>query len=255
MSRKTGRNVPCWCGSGMKFKHCHWPAEDPVKSAAAVEARGVFGAGPLAQTIGMGGPARDSAALLTQINQQKRAGTRPFPSATLISFGDTPPASERGFLVDLCARLVDENWCGRSEMCIYFAVLLRHGLNLLGHQAVVEVGKARYTGLLGRQFEWDHAWVRTQYGDIVDGNIDSIRENPMVPAGIEPKPYWGPENSLPSDRVLNKSEELTPERDERDLDRDPLRIWKAAVEKAVLHYVKSQSVDREGLPTQRGESL
>jgi preprotein translocase subunit SecA len=20
---KTGRNDPCWCGSGKKFKHCH----------------------------------------------------------------------------------------------------------------------------------------------------------------------------------------------------------------------------------------
>ncbi len=22
-----GRNDPCWCGSGKKYKHCHW-AED-----------------------------------------------------------------------------------------------------------------------------------------------------------------------------------------------------------------------------------
>jgi hypothetical protein len=23
-SRKVGRNDPCWCGSGKKYKHCHW---------------------------------------------------------------------------------------------------------------------------------------------------------------------------------------------------------------------------------------
>ncbi|HRQ39099.1 MAG TPA: SEC-C metal-binding domain-containing protein [Chloroflexota bacterium] len=24
---KTGRNEPCWCGSGQKYKHCHWGRE------------------------------------------------------------------------------------------------------------------------------------------------------------------------------------------------------------------------------------
>lgn len=28
--RKIGRNDPCWCGSGKKYKHCHWK-EDRVK--------------------------------------------------------------------------------------------------------------------------------------------------------------------------------------------------------------------------------
>jgi preprotein translocase subunit SecA len=23
--KKIGRNDPCWCGSGKKFKHCHYP--------------------------------------------------------------------------------------------------------------------------------------------------------------------------------------------------------------------------------------
>jgi hypothetical protein len=25
--QKVGRNKPCWCGSGKKFKHCHYPAQ------------------------------------------------------------------------------------------------------------------------------------------------------------------------------------------------------------------------------------
>lgn len=24
-TRKLGRNDPCWCGSGKKYKKCHWP--------------------------------------------------------------------------------------------------------------------------------------------------------------------------------------------------------------------------------------
>jgi len=24
-SKKPGRNEPCWCGSGKKYKKCHWP--------------------------------------------------------------------------------------------------------------------------------------------------------------------------------------------------------------------------------------
>lgn len=26
-AKKPGRNDPCWCGSGKKYKHCHWPKE------------------------------------------------------------------------------------------------------------------------------------------------------------------------------------------------------------------------------------
>src|SRR5688572_2212461 len=28
MSVKIGRNDPCWCDSGKKFKHCHGPVEE-----------------------------------------------------------------------------------------------------------------------------------------------------------------------------------------------------------------------------------
>ena len=32
--QKVGRNDPCWCGSGKKYKKCHY-AEDQQKAAAA----------------------------------------------------------------------------------------------------------------------------------------------------------------------------------------------------------------------------
>ncbi|PIZ98754.1 MAG: hypothetical protein COX78_02830 [Candidatus Levybacteria bacterium CG_4_10_14_0_2_um_filter_35_8] len=25
VKKKLGRNDPCWCGSGKKYKKCHWP--------------------------------------------------------------------------------------------------------------------------------------------------------------------------------------------------------------------------------------
>ena len=94
-------------------------------------------------------------------------------------------------------------------MCIYFAALVRHGLSLLGYQSVVEVGKATYS-MDGDTFEWDHAWVRTESNDIIDGNVDAMHENPFVPDAINPNPYWGDANALPSDRTFRKIKTLPP---------------------------------------------
>lgn len=33
----TGRNDPCWCGSGNKWKKCHFPIDKPVKSSQTFE--------------------------------------------------------------------------------------------------------------------------------------------------------------------------------------------------------------------------
>jgi hypothetical protein len=30
---KPGRNDPCWCGSGKKYKHCHLAADEKKRSA------------------------------------------------------------------------------------------------------------------------------------------------------------------------------------------------------------------------------
>ena len=27
IGQKPGRNDPCWCGSGKKYKHCHWQTD------------------------------------------------------------------------------------------------------------------------------------------------------------------------------------------------------------------------------------
>lgn len=231
---KLGRNDPCWCGSGKKFKRCHWPDTSPsVESDKIYEEFGPFGTGPLEQTLQQGFLKKNLNAILTKIQTEKQNGTRKLPSSTIISIGDVPAQTERVFLVDTCARLVDQNWCGRSEMCINFAVLIRYGLGLLGYQATVEVGKARYS-MTKQNFEWDHAWVRTECGDFVDGNIDSITENPLAPEGIEPKPYWGPLEALPGDREFHKVRDLPPERDEVELDVEEIRQWKIDLEREIV---------------------
>lgn len=35
--RDLGRNDPCWCGSGKKYKHCHL-AKDQAKQKRALDA-------------------------------------------------------------------------------------------------------------------------------------------------------------------------------------------------------------------------
>jgi SEC-C motif-containing protein len=218
---KPGRNDPCPCGSGKKYKKCHGFDE-----RAAIF--GPFGTGPLEQTATQR-LQKNPEAVLASIAKEREQGSRPLPSSTVISIGNLPPQEVRNAILDACARLVDQNWAGRSEMCIYFAVLARHGLNVLGYGATVESGKGRYTG--GDEvFEWDHAWVRTEAGDIVDGNVDSMPENPFVPASIHPKPYWGPADTLPADRKFLKMKNLPPERDEIELDAREISTWKADLE-------------------------
>jgi uncharacterized protein YecA (UPF0149 family) len=32
---RMGRNDPCWCGSGKKYKHCHWRQDRAGRTTAA----------------------------------------------------------------------------------------------------------------------------------------------------------------------------------------------------------------------------
>lgn len=227
---KIGRNDPCPCGSGKKFKKCHWGHEHELDRER--ETFGAFGYNPL-RDAATRTPVKDAPTLLARIREEKLTGSRILPSASVLSVGDTPPESTRLFLIDACAKIVDQNWAGRSEMCIYFAVLLRHGLRYLGYEAEVEVGKGEYFYGQPSPFKWDHAWVRTEQGDLVDGNIDSVVENPMVPTGVDPRPYWGPDSELPADRRLKKNRVLAPERDNIELEQSDIVPWKRQLEEII----------------------
>lgn len=200
------------------------------------EELGRLGVTALKQTLLHGSPKKDLNKILAKIQAEKRTGRRQLPSLTLVSIGHRPRQKERDFLVDTCARLVDQNWAGRHEMCFYFAVLIRHGLGLLGYRAAVEVGKVRYL-MGGESFELSHAWVKTEFGDVVDGNADSLTENPFVPEGIEPKPYWGPPDV--QDRKFHKLWDLPPERDEIELDSRVIRQWKVDLQREIRKNKRS----------------
>lgn len=230
MAAKVGGNDPCPCGSGRKYKKCHGSlaAEEEANRAKY----GAFGGAPDREGAGTA-PSKNLAAVMSKMERERRSGTRPRPSGSMISIGDSPPPVDRRFLVDTCAELVDQTFGGRSEMCIYFAVLLRHGLRLLGYDAEVEVGKGQYRSVGSKDFTWDHAWVRMGNGEVIDGNVDSLVENPMVPVGVEPKPYWGPADELPDDRKLFKNRVLPPERDLIELDEEPTKHWKRVLEEKI----------------------
>ena len=138
--------------------------------------------------------------VVERIRQEKRLGARPRPSLSLVDRSTLLTSDLRTRLLDAVAALVDENYIGRGEMCIQFADLLDRALSKLSFPARAVLGKAIYYDPAGSEiFRWDHAWVRV--GDeIVDGNVDSIPENLLVPKTVKVPPYWGPVRETPSDR-------------------------------------------------------
>ena len=233
---KTGRNAPCPCGSGKKYKKCH--ASPEADAQREREVFGSFGRNPLLEAAARR-PSKDLRGILDKIRAERQDGTRAAPSGQMLSIGDNPPQSVREFLVDACARIADQNWCGRSEMCIYFAVLLRHGLNRMGYAADVEVGKGEYFYGQPNPFVWDHAWVKTASADIVDANIDSVVENPMVPIGVKPQPYWGPDAQVPHDRRLKPLRTLAPERDHLELEKNVITEWKLQLDRVIDEWLEA----------------
>lgn len=67
--------------------------------------------------------------LVAEIRRQKAAGPRSRPSTTLIDRSTLMTRPMRAKLIDAIAALVDENYAGRSEMCVQFAALLHRALN------------------------------------------------------------------------------------------------------------------------------
>jgi hypothetical protein len=148
-------------------------------------------------------------AAVEDIRRQKREGRRSRPSATLMDRSALMTKAIRGKLLDLVADLVDENYAGRAEMCIQFAALLDRALSHLKFPSRPVVGTAIYYGDKGEElFRWTHAWVRI--GDeVVDGNVDSLAENPRVPKNISVAPYWGPISEVPANRRLREDRDMT----------------------------------------------
>jgi hypothetical protein len=142
--------------------------------------------------------------IVEEIRRQKREGTRQRPSATLIDRSAIMTKPMRDKLLDAVAALVDENYAGRAEMCLQFTALLHRALSYLKFPARSVVGTAIYYGAKGEEiWRWRHAWVRIG-NEAIDGNVDSLAENPLVPKAVSVAPYWGPIAEVPADRRLRE---------------------------------------------------
>ena len=153
------------------------------------------------------------------IRHAKRAGIRPLPSSSFIDKSSIADPALRRRLLDKIATLVDENLAGRSEMCAQFSLLLARALTKLGYPSSAVTGEATYFQNGQNVFSWRHSWVRTG-NELIDGNVDVLSENPVIPRSIAVQPYWGPPSLTPPDRRLRQDHSArTPE------DLDVNNIW------------------------------
>jgi hypothetical protein len=130
--------------------------------------------------------------LIATIRAEKEEGKRSVPSTSLIDKSVLLTPTKRAALLDRIADLVDENLSGRSDMCLQFATLVHLALTHLNIPNDALEGTAIYFSDSGEEiFRWRHAWVRVGI-EVIDGNSDSIGENPKVLPGLNAPPYWGP---------------------------------------------------------------
>ncbi|MCH8942884.1 MAG: hypothetical protein IIA48_10675 [Bacteroidetes bacterium] len=146
--------------------------------------------------------------IVNKIREEKKNGKRPVPSSNLIDKSNLLEQKNRSKLIDQVALLVDENLAGRSEMCIQFAILLSRALEYLKLPSKIKMGTAMYFDSGKEIFRWDHCWVRI--GDeVIDGNVDILYENPMVPESVKVQPYWGSIKLTPPDRRLRENRNMS----------------------------------------------
>lgn len=168
---------------------------------------------------------------IIKIREQKEEGKRTRPSTLLLDKSEILTPDIRARLLDEIADLVDENLFGRSDMCIQFAELLSLALNYLKIDARLVLGIAIYYEGVKEIFRWKHAWVRTK-DEIIDGNVDSVEENPLVPLIVKIAPYWGKLKELPKDRVLQENRNYPFKADE-----DVANIWWPDLQKKLYNLL------------------
>lgn len=161
----------------------------------------------------------DKRQTIVAIRAAKATDSRPLPSRLLIDRSRLLTVDARKVLVDRVAALVDENLFGRSDMCQQFAWLVSYALRELGIANYVASGTAMYFASGKEVFRWEHSWVRAA-NEVIDGNTDILDENPLVPKGIVPAPFWGPIQEIPKDRRLREAQ-----RDVPLGDRDVTHTW------------------------------
>ena len=91
-------------------------------------------------------------------------------------------------------------------MCLQFAGLMHRAMEHLEIPSRPVVGTAIYYEANGEEiWRWQHAWVRIG-SEVIDGNVDCLAENPVVPKAVSVAPYWGPITEVPPDRRLREDQ-------------------------------------------------
>jgi|GEM_PF-1563998 len=155
------------------------------------------------------------------IAEQKAKNERPRPSAKLFSLGETPARAVRNVVLDVAAEFTDRharNSGGRGTQGPLFAAFARAVLETQGVTSEVVIGWARYLTPEQKPFEWDYAWLETET-DLIDGNADTLGENPMVPENLIRSPYWGPRERV-FERQLTRIRTVTLEREALEIHPD-----------------------------------
>jgi hypothetical protein len=226
---KQSKNSLCWCNSGKKYKRCHMEQDEKnsVTKADFKEVPQAFD--EHGNSIYNGLPfngRRCDATILQQVLMQKSKKIRPRPSEHFNDKSQLLTSERRQEIIDLSGALVDENPIGRTVMCLQFAILVKYQLSKEGINSTIYEGDVKYTSN-SKSFEWEHAWILTESGEIIDCNIDTLDENPDAPDNLKPKNYWGPLSEIPSDRKIISQKEFT-DNDEALLEKDDdeTKIWK-----------------------------
>jgi hypothetical protein len=157
---------------------------------------------------------RDEGVLSQKIKKEKDTNTRPIPSNKFIDEGSNLSPSKRKNIIDIAGKYCDEAEdlfysSGRCLLCLQFAILVKYILKKEGLNSKIYSGKVKYLNVEHKiDFTWEHFWVELD-NDLIDCNIDSIIDNHLVPAYLEPSNFWGPINSVPNDRVFLTRKEFS----------------------------------------------
>ena len=230
----TSKNANCWCGSEKQFKRCHYPQEHSAQSKALNKTNISIPSRKLSydqfmkfMNVQQSAVTKDiQNSRLQKVLADKKNGVEHKPSLLLIDKSHLLTSDKRKTIIDIAAKYVNQNIYGRNEMCLQFAILVKFLLKEEGISSKIIEGKAKYSnGNL--KHEWNHFWLVTENNDLIDGNIDSLPDNPNPPEGLRPLNYWGALSEIPNDRLLLPNKEFS-EQDEATLEiqDDETIIWK-----------------------------
>ena len=109
-------------------------------------------------------------------------------------------------------------------------------LKKLGRNPQIIIGKGVYIDPkdISNPFSWNHSWVVSE-NEVIDGNVDSMIENPLGPENIKPSNYWGEIKDLPKDRKLTKDKEIDEKWIKENTSYEVVQEWRKQLDKRLSY--------------------